>query len=146
MGKYLERKRLNVPEDVNLPNTSIAMPHVIVGDEAFPLKTYLLRPYPRPQLNDPIKQNFNYPLSRARRVSENAFGILTQKFRIFQGRIQLTPKHADKIVLTTCILHNFIISSQNSTSITEPFITNVRNQSYEEGGSSVSAFDVRDII
>lgn len=42
-------------------------------------------------------------LSRARRVVENAFGILSQRFRIYNIRIQLQLKTVDKVVLTPCI-------------------------------------------
>ena len=86
------------------------MPYVIVGDETFPLKPYLLRPYPANKTGgDKAKQHFNYRLSRARRVSENAFVILYQKFRVYNRNLQSDPDNADKIILTTCILHNFII-------------------------------------
>lgn len=79
------------------------MPHVFVGDEAFPLKTYLLRPYPRSttrRLSDPELQ-YNYRLSRARRVVENTFGIMYQKFAIYNCNINWHPKFVDKVVLTT---------------------------------------------
>ena len=46
LGKYLET-RVGIPEDKPLPGTSCLAPHVVVGDEAFPLKTYLLKPLPR---------------------------------------------------------------------------------------------------
>jgi hypothetical protein len=84
LGKYVET-RLGIPQDKQLPGTHLA-PHVFVGDKAFPLKTYLMRPYPRSQskgVNE--KSNFNYRLSRARRVVENAFGILSQKFKFIRG-------------------------------------------------------------
>jgi hypothetical protein len=54
--------------------------------EVFPLKTYLMRPYPRSQSKgDNEKSIFNYGLSRARRVEENAFGILSQKLKFVRG-------------------------------------------------------------
>jgi len=65
-GKALEKNKLNVPKDRNLPGTQSPAPSVIVGDEAFPLKSYLLRPYPGSTINGDIeKQVFNYRLSRA---------------------------------------------------------------------------------
>ena len=48
LGKYLETC-LSIPEDNHPPGTSCLAPRVIVGDEAFPLKTYLMRPYPGSQ-------------------------------------------------------------------------------------------------
>ncbi|XP_031357873.1 protein ALP1-like [Photinus pyralis] len=74
LGKALQRGSLHVPKDATLPNTNIQLPYVIVADEAFPLKTYIMRPYPGDNLDD-RKRNFNYRLSRARRTSENAFGF-----------------------------------------------------------------------
>lgn len=108
-GKALEMDKFNVPKERNFPGTHCKAPHVIVGDEAFPLKTYLLRPYPGSKINGDIeKKIFNYRLSRARRVSENAFGHLVQKFRIYFRSINLLPENVDKVILTTCILHNYI--------------------------------------
>lgn len=44
-----------------------------VGDDAFPLKHYLLKPYSKNSLT--VQENiFNYRLSRAIRIVENCFG------------------------------------------------------------------------
>lgn len=79
----------------------------IVGDDAFPLKTYLLKPYSRKQLTKGEKI-FNYRLSRARRIVENAFGILVSRFRIFEKPLSCEVSTADKIVRTCCALHNWL--------------------------------------
>lgn len=98
----LEKKLLNIPKDA-----------VIVGDDAFPLKTYLLKPYSRRNLTKEEKV-FNYRLSRARRISENAFGILVSKFRIFHRAIDLKPEKVDKIVMACCSLHNWFRKTNNA--------------------------------
>lgn len=109
LGKSLEANTLNIPNSKPPPNSEEPLPFVIVGDEAFPLKRYLIRPYPGfTARNDESKQIYNYRLSRARRVAENAFGTLTQKFRLFYGRIQLSPENADKVILAACVLHNYL--------------------------------------
>jgi hypothetical protein len=61
LGKALENKTINVPEDVELPGTNEKLPYVMAGDEAFPLKPYLLRPYPAYKIGGyESKKSFNY--------------------------------------------------------------------------------------
>jgi len=52
LGKSLDNNTLNVPKSKTLPGSNIELPMVIVGDEAFPLKTYLIKPYPGRGLTD----------------------------------------------------------------------------------------------
>jgi hypothetical protein len=76
-GQQLETGKFHLPADKMLPNFGISTPPVIVADEAFPLKRNIIQPYPggKFRLNE-SNLIFNYRLSRARRTSENAFGIL----------------------------------------------------------------------
>ncbi|XP_023244244.1 uncharacterized protein LOC111642179 [Centruroides sculpturatus] len=46
-GQMMETCRLNLPNDDYLPNSEIMFPFYFIGDEAFPLKRNLMRPYPR---------------------------------------------------------------------------------------------------
>jgi len=115
LGKALENNSLNIPESKTLPGTNTKVPFLIVGDGAFPLKTYSLRPYPGKQLDDFDKKIYNYGLCRPRRVVET-LGILSQKFRLYNQRLQSKPENADFIILATCVLHNFIRSDSRATS------------------------------
>ena len=45
---------------------------------------------------------------RARRVSENAFRLLSQCFRIFYSPTAVLPDTTDSIVTVTCCLHNLL--------------------------------------
>ena len=87
---------------------------VVVGDDAFALKKYLMKPYAG-QLLDFEKKVFNYRLSRARRIVENAFGILVSRFRIFEKPIPLLPEKIDKVICAACALHNVLRSKSAST-------------------------------
>lgn len=79
LGKHLDNGILNIPQEKEPPRTTLLAPHVIVGDEAFPLKTFLMRPYPGAQRKGVVEKTvFNCRLSRARRVVENSFGILSK--------------------------------------------------------------------
>ena len=83
------------------------MPYFIVADNAFPMKLWLQKPYPVRGLSL-AQRNFNYRLSRARRIVENAFGMWAQRFRVFLTTINLRPKIVEKLVITACILHNML--------------------------------------
>lgn len=103
------------------------MPYVIVGDEAFPLRVNLMRPYPgrsmkvsradaakksEMSLENRTKRIFNYRLSRARRVVENSFGIMAQKWRIFLVPIAADIEMVERIVQTCVCLHNFLLEKK----------------------------------
>ncbi|XP_052409286.1 uncharacterized protein LOC127953950 [Carassius gibelio] len=114
LGKALRNGTLNVPPPSELPGAPELgkVNHVIVADEAFPLKPYLLRPYPGRRLPTD-KRIFNYRLSRARRISENVFGILSQRFRVFQRTLQVQPSVVDKVVKAACALCNYLRPNGN---------------------------------
>ena len=50
-GRGLENGSLLLPDPSPLPGTSEPVPYAIVGDAAFPLRNYLLRPYPGKNLS-----------------------------------------------------------------------------------------------
>jgi hypothetical protein len=112
LGQQLFNGTLVLPEDCNLPGTYVPMPHVFLGDDAFPLRINLLRPYPGKSHRKP-ERIFNYRLSRARRVVENAFGIWAARFRIFHTTIHADLDLADLIVKGTVVLHNFLMCTQD---------------------------------
>lgn len=124
IGKALESNTFNMPADRPLIEGTEPMPYVIVGDEAFPAKKYLLRPFPGRNLSED-KRVFNYRLSRARRVVENTFGLLCQKFRLFLNKMLVHPDKADKIILASLSLHNFLREDNN-------FIASLNEESEQE--------------
>ena len=122
---------LNLPSDVLLPSdnilTSNRMLYVIVGDDAFPLKRHIMKPYAQRGLPDG-KRLFNYRLSRARRTSENAFGILASVFRIFFTKISIDPHFVKLITLACCILHNLLRTLSKDSYTPRNFVDYVDDQ------------------
>lgn len=112
----LRENLLNIPQEKTLPGSNIKVPHVIVADDAFHLETYLLKPIR--DCETLFDQIFNYRTSRVRRVVENVFGILANRFRILLTTIRLSPEKVELIILTLCILHNFLIDEADSTYLT----------------------------
>jgi len=48
IGKAFEKSKWNVPNGRFLPGSNQNLPYAMVGDEAFPLQIYILKPYPGP--------------------------------------------------------------------------------------------------
>ena len=105
-GRRLEEAALNLPEPEPIVQNGRNMPYVFVADDAFAMSENLLKPYGGKLDHD--QRVFNYRLSRARRVSENAFGILSARFGVIRNTIQLEPEKATTITLACCYLHNFL--------------------------------------
>ncbi|KAB0805427.1 hypothetical protein PPYR_02397 [Photinus pyralis] len=117
LSKALQDNTLNLPQPKLLPGMEHPMPYVIVADDAFPLATNLMKPYPERGLTKECRI-FNYRLSRARRIIENAFGILVNRFRVLLNPINLIPEKVELITLTCVLLHNFL-ATENSQSYIE---------------------------
>lgn len=104
----LKNGTLKLPSPCNLPNSNQKVPYVFIGDEAFPLRNNIKRPFPRKQLDD-HKLYYNYRLSRARMTVKYAFGIASSKFRILLKAIETKVDNAHHIVKAICIFYNMII-------------------------------------
>ena len=119
-SKFFEKfnsKELNIPASGQLTNFSGNMPFTFVGDDAFPLLPNLMKPYGGEKLSNK-ERVFNYRLSRARRIVENAFGILASRFRILLNIINLDPRKASIVTLATCHLHNFLRKENSAAYLT----------------------------
>lgn len=94
-----------MPLSADLPNSSVHLPYAIMVDDAFPLCSRIMKPYPQKDLT--VKRRiFNYRLSRARRVVENAFGVLACRFRVFGQPMNTSIENINHIVIASCSLHN----------------------------------------
>lgn len=98
---------LNIPEAEQVTNSDRLLNYVFVGDEAFSMRPDFLKPYSQRDLTI-TRRIYNYRLSRARRLVENVFGILANRFRIFHTAINLKITNIDIVVLACCCLHNFL--------------------------------------
>ena len=79
----------------------------ILGDDAFPFKLWLMRPYSSHSMD--LKETvFNYRIKQGRTVVENAFGMLTSRFRIFQSPLQQEPRVVNRVVMACLVLHNLL--------------------------------------
>lgn len=139
--KDLENNTAHVPRSEALPGRTEPVPYVIVGDDAFAMSNYLMKPYPGRTLEIP-KRIYNYRLSRARRIIENVFGIMSSKFRLFLKPIALQPNKVESAVLACAYLHNFLRrNSESRYAYTPPGSLD----SYDGDGNVIEGFWRREI-
>ncbi|CAG7816181.1 unnamed protein product [Allacma fusca] len=113
-GDCLHKETIPIPPPKAPPGYSAELTHVFIGDQGFPLKPNLLRPYPLDlNLTDETKV-FNFPLSRARRVVENAFGIMAARWRFFHTPIDAKEDLVRLIVQAAIVLHKFLMDCKDS--------------------------------
>ena len=107
-GKMLKSNKLLLPEEKPLPRTmGPQIPFVFVGEEAFFLQQHMMRPFPGKLLLQQ-KRIFDYRLSQARRIVENAFGILAACFRVFRRPLMVSVENSETVVKGAVVLHNFL--------------------------------------
>ena len=80
LAKLINNMQTQLPTAEPLPGNPEGPPveYFLIGDDAFALKTWMMKPYPNRGLTTK-ERVYNYRLSRARRVVENAFGILANR-------------------------------------------------------------------
>ena len=113
MKEMIEENRFDIPSPLTYKSCDFdPLPYFFAGDEIFPLKTWLMRHYPGKL--DKEQMIFNYHLSRARRTIENAFGILSARWRIFHTPIRANIENIEKYVLGCLCLRIYLRLTDNA--------------------------------
>ncbi|XP_039299417.1 uncharacterized protein LOC120355158 [Nilaparvata lugens] len=116
MGKRLTSYSFALPKDEPLVEGGVSLPYVVMGDEGFPLKRFIMRPFPKDKLTNE-RRIFNYRICRCRRVVENAFGILAHRWRLYFRPLQCEIDTVQKIIKATTVLHNYLCSKGDITTV-----------------------------
>ncbi|XP_053904275.1 uncharacterized protein LOC128848329 [Malaclemys terrapin pileata] len=82
----------------------VELPIVILGDPAYPLMPWLMKPYTGSL--DSSQDLFNYRLSKCRMVVECAFGCLKARWLSLLTQIDLSETSIPIVITACCALHN----------------------------------------
>lgn len=112
------------------------IPFFFVGDNAFPLCKRIMVPYSSSK-KKPLSEEeiiFDYRLSRARRIVENSFSLLTNKWQCIRREMFCAPDRVKKIVSACCVLHNLMIGEQQKSNCPKSYDDYyVENDQFVEG-------------
>lgn len=126
LNKFILNNAAVVPPPSKLPKSKSDQQFnyfAVGGGNNYPLKENFLTPYAKASLSDKDeklryeRRIFNYRLSRASRVVDNAFGVLAFRWQRLQKRLSVSPQSpADVVTLVqACIcLHNFLMKTRTS--------------------------------
>ena len=132
--QHLESGTFPFSHPKQIPGSTTRFPYVILGDQGYTLKDYLMRPYSTD--NAAVCREIEvqyYRHSRARRTVECAFSILVSKWRCLKTKLQVSPEHADKLVSAACLLHRLIIDKE---AIVEATLRKIKSSDTAEVGAS----------
>lgn len=127
----------------------VEVPLLVLGDAAYPLLQWLMKPYiETPNSSESVK-NFNYRHSRARMVVENAFGRLKGRWRILLKRLDCSLDNVSATVSSCITLHN--ICEKFNDYCSDEWIDNSTtqqsvNNSCHTATSSTSAMLIREAV
>ncbi|CAM4581853.1 unnamed protein product [Caretta caretta] len=103
-GTYFPDQKITVGD--------VEMPIVILGDPAYPLMPWLMKPYTGTL--DSSKELFNYRLSKCRMVVECAFGHLKVRWRSLLTQLDLSKTNIPIVIAACCVLHNICESKEET--------------------------------
>ena len=101
--------------DVGKDVEGVSVPPLILGDSAFPFQSWLMKPNTSAVLT-PSQQYFNYRLSRARMIIEDAYGGLKGRWRVLLRKCESTQEEVRDNTLACIVLHNICIERRETLS------------------------------
>ena len=126
IAKLLDDDKLGVRKPQKIPGSDRVAPFVLLGDDAFGLKAYLMKPFPQRGLTHE-KCVCNYRHCRPGRITENLFGIISNGWLVLRAPILLPPESVKNVAMAILVLHNYLRQSSSHGTYCPPGLTDVED-------------------
>ncbi|KAJ7332349.1 hypothetical protein JRQ81_014529 [Phrynocephalus forsythii] len=93
-----------IPGNPMFTYAGVSIPPLILGDGAYPLCKWLMKPYAVPR-ND-TEKHYNKVFNRTRNIVERAFGRLKARFRRLSVRMEARIENVNSIIASAVVMHN----------------------------------------
>lgn len=93
-----------VPGNPTITVMGVRVPAIVIGDEAYPLRRWLMKPHSIQRT--PAQRLFDYRLCRACCVVERAFGRLKARWRRLSVRLEIFFENVNALICACVVLHN----------------------------------------
>ena len=124
-GQMLEEGLHDLSAPEPLPGRSLP-----TGDVAFALQPNLMKPFSRKYL-DLLTRICDYRFSRARRISADVLGIITNLWRVYSYPISLRLEKVRELTVIVLKLHNWLRSGQSKTVYMPPVFCDTYDQTIQ---------------
>ncbi len=104
----------------------------LLGDNSYPLKTWLMTPYIAPTARR--QRGFNRVFSSARSVIEHTFGLPKMRFRCLDrsgGSLTYNPQSVSAFFVACCVLYNIALHHGCHFDLTEETLQDLRQREAE---------------
>lgn len=108
LNRRFQNNAFGVPVIRIPPNSNVALPHVLLGDEVYPLTRYLMRPFNERSITEE-KKCYNVRIKHARKTIIGAYEMLFKRWHFLTNRISTGNRNTKIIIQTLCLLHNMIL-------------------------------------
>lgn len=143
-GRLLGNDILRGPY-INLIGVSVGP--LIVGDSAYPIFPWLLKPYHNVRNLDPTKVQFKTVLSKIRVIVEHTLGVLKGRWKCLRKELEILAENVPGTIAACCILHNICIENgEPDPDIDDSDDDDDSEDDFVDGGTSANADAVRCVL